>query len=265
VQNNINIVWSILSVILKENFTFYDIKDIIGLCGFDKTILSGLEQKKDFKGVSKGQLINEIDKYIKGFTPEKKKHFVNLLAEVILKRKPNLKTEIQEYLEKLGLQLVDNKIIPIEILDLSELQELDEKSHKDLKKAAIRFRDGDLSGAMTSICSSIDSLTNDIYNRYSLGNPNNTSFQERCNKSIEALKMLEQMETELIELGWKEKEVKEFKKNVKNLLTNLALIIQKLRSSMGDVHGTKPVLKSLVFDSFKFAQILIRMMSIKNS
>jgi hypothetical protein len=263
-QNNINISWNILSAILEENFTFSNIKQIVGLSGFDRTILSDMEQKQGFGGSSKGQLINEIDKNINKFTLENKKHFINLLAEEILKRNPSLKTQIQEYLEKLGWQLIDNNIIPIEIFDLAELQELDENSHQDLLKAVVRFRDGDLSGAMTSICSSIDSLTNDIYNRYSLGDPKRASFQEKCNKSIQALKVLEQIETELTELGWKAGEITPFKKNIKDSLNKLALVTEKLRSGMGDVHGTKPVLKSLVFDSFKFAQILIRMMTKEN-
>ena len=260
-QNNINIIWSVLSAILEENFTFSNIKQIIGLSGFDRTILSNMEQRQGSGGSSKGQLINEIDKYINDFAAENKKHFINLLAEEILKREPSLNTQIQEYLEKLGWQLIDNNIIPIEIFDLSELQELDKNSHQDLIKAIVRFRDGDLSGAVTSICSSIDSLTNDIYHRYLLGNPNTASFQKRCNKSIQALNVLEQMETELTELGWEVSEIAHFKKNIKDSLNKLALVTQKLRSGMGDVHGTKPVLKSLVFDSFKFAQILIRMMT----
>ncbi|MCB4766585.1 MAG: hypothetical protein LGB66_05315 [Sulfurovum sp.] len=220
-----------------------------------------MEQKQGFGGSSKGQLINEIDKHINDFTPENKKHFISLLTEEILKRNPSLEIQIREYLEKLGWQLMGNNIIPIEIFDLSELPELDETSHQDLRKAAIRFRDGDLSGSMTSICSSIDSLTNSIYSRYALGNPNTASFQERCNKSIQALNVLDNLERELIELGWETSEVAHFKKNIKDSLNKLALITQKLRSGMGDVHGSKPVLKSLVFDSFKFAQILIKMMT----
>jgi hypothetical protein len=73
--------------------------------------------------------------------------------------------------------------------------------------------------------------------------------------------MQEYISLDSTELGWGTSEVTHFKKNIKDSLTKLALITQKLRSGMGDVHGTKPVLKSLVFDSFKFAQISIRMMT----
>jgi hypothetical protein len=259
-QNNINIIWNVLSAILEENFAFSNIKQIVGLSGFDRTILSDMEQKYS-GGSSKSQLINEIDKNIKELSSDDFKHFVNIATEEILERDVSLKPKLDKYLERLGWQLYNNQIIPIEIFDLSELQELDENSHQDLIKATIRFRDGDLSGAMTSICSSIDSLTNDIYTRYALGNPNTASFQERCNKSIQALNVLDDIETELIALGWDTSEVNHFKKNIKDSLNKLALVTQKLRSGMGDVHGSKPVLKSLVFDSFKFAQILIRMLT----
>lgn len=260
-QNNINIIWNVLGSILEDNFTFSNIKQIAGLAGLDRTILSHLEQRQGSGGASKGQLINEIDKNINTFTTEDKQHFLNIIVEEILKRNNSLENQLKSYLERLGWQLFDKKVIPIDILDLSELQELDKKSHKDLVKASIRFRDGDLSGAITSVCSSIDSLTNDIYTRYSLGDPNVASFQERCNKSIQKLGLFDDMQKELSELGWNESDISHFKKNLKDSLNKLALVIQKLRSSMGDVHGTKPVLKALVFDSFKFAQVLIRMMS----
>lgn len=45
-QNNINIIWNVLSAILEENFTFSNIKQIIGLSGFDRTILSDMEQRQ---------------------------------------------------------------------------------------------------------------------------------------------------------------------------------------------------------------------------
>jgi len=260
-NNNLNTIWNVLSTILEENFTFSDIKKIVGLAGFDRTILRGLEQKQGSGGASKAQLINGIDKELNEFSLENKQHFFNILVEEILNRNNTLEDKLQFYLERLGWQLYEKKVIPIDILDLSELQELNKKSHEDLIKASTRFRDGDLSGAITSVCSSIDSLTNDIYNNNDLGNPNNASFHERCNKSIKELGLLDKMETELLELGWSQSEVDHFQKNLKDSLNKLALITQKLRSGMGDVHGTKPVLKALVYDSFKFAQILIRMMS----
>jgi hypothetical protein len=51
------------------------------------------------------------------------------------------------------------------------------------------------------------------------------------------------------------------RENLKGSLNQMAFVMQKLRAKMSDVHGTKEVLKPLVLDSLKYAQILIRMMT----
>ena len=126
-NNNINIIWNVLSSLLEENFTFAKIKQIVGLSGLDRTLLSEMEQKYS-GGNSKSQLINEIDKNIKE------------LSEEILERNVSLKPKLDKYLERLGWQVYNNQIIPIEIFDLSELKELHIKSHEDLIKASIRLK-----------------------------------------------------------------------------------------------------------------------------
>jgi len=37
-----------------------------------------------------------------------------------------------------------------------------------------------------------------------------------------------------------------------------AYVIQTLRSNMGDFHGTKPILKPLVFDCLKWIELMLR-------
>lgn len=212
-KNNINITWGVISAILEENFSFAEIKKIVALSGLDRTVLKHLEQKQGFGGASKSQLINEIEKNLEVFSQEDKQHFLNIVTEEILKRRNDLENKLEEYLKRLGWQLYNNTVIPIEILDLSELQELDETSHKDLIKAAQRYRDGDLSGALASACSSVDSVTYKIYNQYSLGDPDKASFQEKCNKAIEKIGIFEDINT-LLDIGWSEKDIKPLRENL---------------------------------------------------
>ncbi len=259
-ERNINIIWNVLSTILEENFTFANIKQIVGLAGLGRILLSHMEQKYS-GGNSKSQLINEIDKNIKELSDEDFKHFVNIVTEEILERDIAVRPKLDKYLERLGWQLYDNKIIPIEILDLSELKELHKKSHEDLIKASIRFRDGDLSGALASVCSAVDSVTYEIYNQKNLGDPDSTSFQEKCKKSIEAVGIMSNIENELSGLNWLDADSLPLNKNLEGSLNQIAFVMQKLRAKMSDVHGSKEVLKPLVFDSIKYAQILIRMMT----
>ena len=55
-NDNINLIWNVLSTLLEENFTFTKIKQIVGLSGLDRTLLSDMEQKYS-GGNSKSQLI----------------------------------------------------------------------------------------------------------------------------------------------------------------------------------------------------------------
>ena len=57
---NINSAWSATSAVLKNSFSFYDIKEIVGLAGFDNSQIAHLVQCSG-SSVSKGQLITSID------------------------------------------------------------------------------------------------------------------------------------------------------------------------------------------------------------
>lgn len=91
-----------------------------------------------------------------------------------------------------------------------------------------------------------------------LGDPGKASFQERCNRSVEAREVISETEQQLRALGWDDADVKPFAHNLKGAMNQGAYVMQTLRSNMGDVHGTKPILKPLVFDSLKWAEILVR-------
>jgi len=154
--------------------------------------------------------------------------------------------------------LCGNAVIPIEILDVTTLGELPSKSHADLTKAAQRLRDGDLSGAISSACSALDSVTSLIYTSAQIGDPTKASFQERCKRSLEAKGVVPRMEQQLRELGWADVDIKPFRKNFEGAMNHGAYVMRTIRARMGDVHGTKPILKPLVFDCLKWAELMLR-------
>lgn len=49
--------------------------------------------------------------------------------------------------------------------------------------------------------------------------------------------------------------------NLDGSLNQAAYIMQKLRADMGDVHGTKPVIAALIYDSIKWSSLLLRMLA----
>ncbi len=256
-ESNINSAWAAVSAILRK-FSFYDIKEIVGLAGFDFTSISNLFQQS---GASKGQLITAIAQGFDTFNFKDKQRFLNIIVEEILKRSNHLEQQLAEYLSRLGWQVIDGAVIPIELLNRDDLDELDNVSREDLIKAATRFRDGDLSGALSAACGAIDSITNKIYTEKNLGNANNASFQERCVKALDSVGVFSAIENQLKNIDWNGSGVIPLSKNFKGALNQASYVMQSLRANMSDVHGTKPILKPLVFDSLKWAQIIIRLLS----
>ncbi|WP_247538594.1 hypothetical protein [Ralstonia pseudosolanacearum] len=66
------------------------------------------------------------------------------------------------------------------------------------------------------------------------------------------------LEGPLRNLGWDDAALKLFLKNFEGALNQGAFVMQSLRAKMGDVHGTKPILKPLVFDVLKWAELFVR-------
>jgi len=256
-MKNIDHAWNALRATLQNDFSFYDIKEIVGLAGFDLAAISHLEQRAG-GGASKGQLMTGVDRGLREYGDDSFKHFIAVVAEEILKRSPVSRESLEDNLLRLGWSLSGNSVIPIEIFDASIIPELPSESQHDLTKAAQRLRDGDLSGAISSACGALDAATSAIYSSASLGDPTKASFQERCKRALEAKGVIPQIEQNLRELGWKEQEIKPFRKNFEGALNQGAYVIQTLRSNMGDVHGTKPILKPLVFDCLKWAELMLR-------
>ena len=207
-NKDINSAWGAVAPILRE-FDFYTVRDIVGLAGFDIKILNRLGFYENWyrkcEDIDTDQLVTEIGDHFLGFTDEIKHRFVSTVIEEILNKKRNLEKRLQYCLNRLGWQVIDNKVLPIEILDLSDLNELDSSAREDLIKAAAKFRDGDLSGAISSACAAVDSATARVYRDKSLGDVNKSkSFQERCNKSLKAIGVFEAIDQQLSEIEWKD-------------------------------------------------------------
>ena len=69
--------------------------------------------------------------------------------------------------------------------------------------------------------------------------------------------VLTELDHQLNALGWLQADVSPFKKNLEGALNQGAYVMQTLRSHMGDVHGSKPILRSLVFDCLRWAELLV--------
>lgn len=255
--------WGPIRSALATHFSFGDIKQIIGYTNIDMSRLAHLEQKwKD--GATKSQLLSAIDSQIGAMNSTQVEKVASICCEEMLIKKPQLIDEFQRILARVGWRFFDKNILPIEIFDIAELSDIPQAAHEDIKKAAIRLRDGDLSGALSSACGALDSVTSYIYQELSLGDPNMVSFQQRIKVSLNSIDLSKELYSELQSLGWVDSDITSLSKNLEGSLNQAAFVMQKLRSDMGDVHGTKPVISALVYDSIKWSLLLLRALNIRS-
>lgn len=253
------IPWGPIRSSLTVNFSFGDIKQIVGYADIDMSSLAHLEQKPQ-GGASKSQLLSAIDQQIGKMDDNRAGVVASICCEEMLRRRPDLIDELERVLSRVGWKFSGTSLLPVEIFDISELKEIPDNAHTDIQKAASRLRDGDLSGSLSASCGAVDSVTSAIYQEFGLGDPNQASFQERIKKSITAVAAKENLQCELRDLGWSELDINPLSSNFDGSLNQAAFVMQKLRSKMGDVHGTKPVLSALVYDSIKWSLLLLRIL-----
>jgi hypothetical protein len=256
-MGNIAAAWGTVRASLLQ-LSFADIKTVAGLAGIDLMLLSHLQQRPD-KGATKEQLMSGIEGLLGKMDVEARHRFVVWVAEELLVRKPELAPSLDDQLARHGWGLIDYHLIPLPLFDPRELMSLPDGPRADLVKAAQRFRDGDLGGAISAACGAVDTAVGDVYADYRLGEPAK-SFQEGCNRALGAVVNLE---GSLRELGWDAEGAGMLAKSFKGSLNQGAYVMQSLRSKMGDVHGTKPTLKPLVFDVLKWAELFVRTLTVR--
>lgn len=106
----------------------------------------------------------------------------------------------------------------------------------------------------------MDSVTNAVYDEYGLGPPSKDGFQARCAKALTAKEAISRIPADLRVMGWDAGEADRLSKNLQGALNQGAYVMQALRSGMSDVHGSKHVLNPLVYDSLKWAALIVRML-----
>ena len=255
----LNQAWGALRAVLGGAFSFHDIKEIVGLAGIDVTHLAPLVQRAG-GGASKGQLITALDGEIRQLDQAAKSRILPSIAEQIVARRPGESERLDECLERLGWQFTDSRLIPIELFDISELSELPDAARDDLLKATVRLRGGDLDGALAAACGAVDSATRAVEAEQGMKRRSRDGFQARCTAALRAKGTISGLAKDLRALGWQEHDADQLVKSLFRSLNQAAYVMQALRSKMSDVHGSKRVLSPLVFDSLKWAALIVRML-----
>ncbi len=196
-----------------------------------------------------------VDAAYKQLDSEAQRRFVLNVAREIGRRDPDKHERLNEALRRIGWSLIGESLVPVGVLKPEDLQALPDAARADLAKAADRLST-DPTGAISAACGAVDTVTADVFETHKLGKPGERSFQERVNLSMQTLGVLGRLQRELEELGWDANRAREFCHNLKGSISQAAKVMETLRSQMGDVHGSKPTLEALAFDSIRWAMIL---------
>ena len=195
-----------------------------------------------------------VDAAFRRMTPEERMIGLRILGDG-LSDNERVKTLLAHH----GFEYVESTFVPTAILDQREARYLPKSSASELAKAMKRLIDGDESGAITSACGAVDALMQDLYTRPALSSiesPGHFSFSARVNTAAAHLAIFEETATELLALGMNADDVKSVVVDMRKATNHAAQMLQTLRRSMGDVHGSKPALRRTAYDCIKWASAI---------
>lgn len=124
--------------LVRNSFSFAEIKDIVGRAGLPVHKLSHLKQK--FRGgASKGQLMDGIDDLFQSLEISEQNRFVSYCIEEIIARKPSCENELEEVLARVGWGISEGEPYPLELQIDIDTTELPEELREGIKKCLKRF------------------------------------------------------------------------------------------------------------------------------
>lgn len=155
-----------------------------------------------------------------------------------------------------GYEYLDGTFVQTGLLDQREARFLPQSSASELAKAMKRLVDGDETGAITAACGAVDTLMQQLYAAHGLGDPANVAFAAKVNTTAQRLRIFEDMTDELTSLGIKSADADGIVTDMRKGTNNAAQMLQTLRRTMGDVHGSKPALRRAAYDAIKWASAI---------
>jgi hypothetical protein len=223
--------WGAIRGIVRERFSFAEIKDVVGAAGLPIHRLAHLQQGSG--GASKGQLADAIDALVTELNDAARDRFVVACVEEITRRRGD-SNELGRVLGRAGWGITEGRPYPLALqLDL-EITSLDERARETVATCLTRYRDGDFDGAITSICGLVDRLTESIYASERLGDHMEDAYQKRVSRSFAALSAGYQRALHQLAPN----EVTQLWNNHKSAVSNAAYVLASLRREYSDAHGS---------------------------
>jgi hypothetical protein len=175
--------WSALREILLR-FSFAEMKTLTASAGLPIMKLSHLRQTSGGgRSTGKGELADAIDGLFNHLEPDAQDRVTaNLIADLLGQTRGD-DERLVELLERAGWTLIGTQPVPLRLRLDALPTPLSESVEGGLAKAARRYRDGDLDGAMTTIVGLVDETTGKIWAAHALGDHKAASYHKRVVKA----------------------------------------------------------------------------------
>lgn len=247
-------IWPVLRGILRELFSFTGIKEIAGESGLPVHRLAHLQQTSG--GASKGQLIDGLDGLFAKLDATAQARVTVLVVRQIWNKREDARDRLAELLERVGWGITDGEPYPLTLQADIDTAQLSDQATDLLRKCLSRYRDGDLDGSVTAICSIVDDLTDELYARYDIHGHRTDSYQQRVASVVNAQRggFLEQLADTEVEEG----EVRRIWENLRGAINQAAYVLGAFRREFSDVHGTNQAPPSVVQQALNCAVFIIR-------
>lgn len=254
-ETDIKKVWRALRPTVKDGFTFNETKDVVAAAALPVEELAHLQQKSlPAKGASKGELLDALDGLISR-EPDPGKAIQNLIA-AMLEQKNHLEPRISDCAERFGWKIVDGQLRPLDFQIDDAVHDFSEEVKTLLRNAYRRFGESDYSGAMTAICSAVDTATNHLYVVHGLGNPHDDSYQQRVSRSFAVLEAA--YRDRFGQMTDDSSEVNKLWQNYRGAINQAAYVMGSFRRNASDVHGISACPPELIRHAIDSGTFIIR-------
>jgi hypothetical protein len=155
-------------------------KTFASSAGLPVTKLSHLRQTSGGgRSTGKGELADALDSLFNELDEDGQDRVTANLISDLLRRSVRDHDRFVELLERAGWTLLGGEPVPLDLRLDALPTSLPEGLQDGLAKAARRYRDGDLDGAMTTIVGLVDTTTEDIWAAEGLGDHKKASYHQR--------------------------------------------------------------------------------------
>lgn len=247
--------WGSIRGIIRDSFSFAQIKDLVGEAGLPIHKLSHLQQKFT-GGNSKGQLMDAIDGLVNDLDCNEQDRYVAATITELVRRCKHFIPRLEEALLRVGWGLSGDEPHSLDLQIDIDTAELSERIRTAIANSLKRYRDGDTSGAITAICGVVDSLTEEQYAAHNLGNHRTDPYQTRISKTFTALEQAFRDPLDGSKLS--AEEIDRLWNNHKGAVNQAAYVLASFRREFSDAHGPQDAPLRLLQRAMDCAVFIVR-------